>query len=297
MTGASMLLPLIGVVLGVCVAGGLRRWLSPQAATRLLTIVAVSSAIAIGWGLILIVFAWTITYSEFSDVAGWCEIATPGHHPVGTAIGVGSLVMLVVGTIRATTAAYGFRRMDADWRHGDEIEILATAEPVAFAVPGDPGSVVVSTGLLQGLEQRECDAVLAHEHAHLAHRHHRYVRWTRIATAAVPLLWPLDRWVAISTERWADEEAARLIGDRKAVASALVATATAQARVAGVLQFNGSHLGERVEALVNPRRPHPYVVGCALVVVWVAVGATLLSNSVQLHHLASFAEHICTTHG
>jgi len=86
-------------------------------------------------------------------------------------------------------------------------------------------------------------------------------------------------------------------GDRNTVASALVATATARAQVSGVLHFNRSHLGERVDARVNPRRRHPYMVGCALVVVWVAVGATPLSNSVQLHHLASCAEHVWTTHG
>ena len=60
--GAYALLPLIGVVFGVCAAGSLRRWLSPSAATRLLTVVAVSSAIAIGWALILVVFAWAIAY-------------------------------------------------------------------------------------------------------------------------------------------------------------------------------------------------------------------------------------------
>lgn len=290
-----MLFPLVGVVIAVVMSGLVRRWLDPAAATRLLTVVAVSSAIAVGWALILVVFAWAIAYPEFRGVASWCEVVTPGHHPVGTVLGVGALAILLVGTTRAVLASRRFRRSDADWHDGDEVEIVTSGDPVAFAVPGRPGSVVVSTGLLRSLEQGQCDAVLAHEHAHLRHRHHRYVRLTKLATTAVPLLAPLDRWVSISTERWADEDAAEAVGDRRTVASALVATATATAAAEGVLHFNSSSLHERVDALVNPRRPHPYAVGVALTLVWGAVATTLLSNSVQLHHLASFAEHVCTS--
>lgn len=292
--GISMLDPLIGVVVGVVTAGLLRRWVTPATATRLLTVAAVSSAVAVGWALLLVVFAWAVAYPQFSKVTTWCEIATPGHHPVGTAVGLGALLALVIGTTRACFAARRFRRTDAEWVTGDAVEIVASKEPLAFSVPGKPGSVVMSTGLLDELELRQCDAVLAHEHAHLALSHHRYIRMTRVATVAIPLLAPLERWVGISAERWADEEAARAIGDRAIVANALVATATATAKTQGALHFNQSPLQERVEALVNPRHHHPYVVVAALAVVWGAVAATLVANSVQLQHLAAFAEHVCT---
>jgi Zn-dependent protease with chaperone function len=288
-----MLDPLIGVVVGVVAAGLLRRWVAPATATRLLTVVAVSSAVAVGWALLLVVFAWAIAYPQFSEVTTWCQIATPGHHPVGTGVGLGALVVLLIGTTRACCATRRFRRADAEWVRSDPLEIVSAKEPLAFSVPGKPGSVVVSTGLLNELGLHQCDAVLAHEQAHLAHSHHRYLRITRVATVAVPLLAPLERWVGISAERWADEEAALTIGDRGTVASALIATATATAKTDGALHFNRSHLEERVDALVNPRQRHPYAVGAALAVVWAAVAATLVANSAQLQHLAAFAEHVC----
>ncbi len=60
-------------------------------------------------------------------------------------------------------------------------------------------------------------ALLAHEQAHLDLGHHRYLRASEM-TASFPLLGPLARAVRFSTERWADEEAASVVGDRRVVA-------------------------------------------------------------------------------
>ncbi|WP_281261931.1 M48 family metalloprotease [Streptomyces rishiriensis] len=46
--------------------------------------------------------------------------------------------------------------------------------PMAFASPGSPGRIVVSWAMLRCLTDREREALLAHERAHLRCRHHLF---------------------------------------------------------------------------------------------------------------------------
>ncbi|HEV7707740.1 MAG TPA: M56 family metallopeptidase, partial [Asanoa sp.] len=123
--------------------------------------------------------------------------------------------------------------------------------PHAIAVPGTPGHVLITTGLLRALDGRERRVVLAHERAHLRHRHDRLVSVAAAAAAVNPLLVPLRDAVAYQAERWADEEAAAQVGDR-----GLVARCVAKAALAAspVLALGGTSVVERVHAL---RRPAP----------------------------------------
>jgi Zn-dependent protease with chaperone function len=288
------LVPIAAVAAALALTAVLRSWLAPAAAARLLTLVAVSSALTIGWLLLLTVFGWAISYPEFDTVAGWCAVATPGHHPVGTFMGVAAAIILVVGSARAVLAGFRFWRTDAAWRGSDSVEIVPSVDPIAFAVPGRGGTVVVSTGLLGGLPRGQRDALLAHEHAHVRLRHHRYVRVTQLAAKVVPLLYPLDRWVSLATERWADEEAARVVGDRRVVADALLSAATMQATRHGLLFAAGSHLDERVEALLEPRAAPPGLARAAFVAASASLGVSLVSSVVGLRDLIAFVQHICT---
>ncbi|MEP6851048.1 MAG: M48 family metalloprotease [bacterium] len=47
--------------------------------------------------------------------------------------------------------------------------------PDALALPGMSGRIVVSTGMLRALSAEEKRVLLAHEAAHLTHRHYVYV--------------------------------------------------------------------------------------------------------------------------
>lgn len=289
----GLLVPLVGVTVAAALIAIARRWLAPDVATRLFTLVAVSSALTVGWALMLAAFGWAVSYPTVDSVATWCSVATPGHHPVGTLVGVVATVLLVIGTIRVGRAAIAFWRADAEWRGSDEVEIVASDDAVAFAVPGRHSTVVVSTGLLRRLNRGERDALLAHEHAHVQFAHHRYLRAARLAAAAVPLLRPLEQWVRLATERWADEEAARVVGDRGVVASALLAAVDAQ--TSRPLQFAGAaHLEDRVNALVNPRPTPQNAMRLALIGVGGAVAASLVSSVWQLQNLLAFVHHICT---
>ncbi len=294
MMGVGVLLPLGAMGLALALAAGVRPWLAPAAAARLLTLVAISSALTVGWALVLTVFGWAIAYPTVDDVAAWCTVATPGHHPVGTVLGLAALAVLVVGTTRAVFAAFRFWRTDAAWRGSDPVEIIASREPIAFAVPGGRGTVVVSTGLLSGLPRGQRDALLAHEQAHVRLHHHRYVRTTRLAARIIPALYPLERWVTLATERWADEVAAASVGDRKIVADALVSAASMQLPGTGLLFAAASHLEERVDALLTPRPERPALTRVAFFAAGASLAVSFVSSVVELHHLVAFVQHICT---
>jgi len=91
----------------------------------------------------------------------------------------------------------------------------------AYALPGAPGRIVVSGRLLDALDDRGRAALLAHEQAHLAARHHLFTTVAHLAAAANPLLLPVARAVDYTVERWADERAATATGDRRLVAATI----------------------------------------------------------------------------
>ena len=109
---------------------------------------------------------------------------------------------------------------------GQELAVLDDPAPHARAVPGasrpDRRLDRVVAGCCAGDERR---AVLAHERSHLRHRHHLHQTAAVLAAAANPLLYRLPAAVALSTERWADEDAAAAC-DRRSVAEALTGIAT-----------------------------------------------------------------------
>ena len=75
--------------------------------------------------------------------------------------------------------------------------------------------------MLRALDSRERRVLIAHERSHLRRGHHRYIRLTELAVAAVPVLAPLKARVRFAVERWADEDAAVEVGDRRSVARAI----------------------------------------------------------------------------
>jgi peptidase M48-like protein len=138
----------------------------------------------------------------------------------------------------------------------------------AFAVPGltgRQGRVFVSTGMLAALDQAQRRALVAHERAHLAGRHHLFLAAAHLAAAANPLLRPAERAVAYTVERWADERAAEVTGDRRMTALAVGKAALAKARrpqpAAGSARAHGachSAAGQapRARSMVRTRGDH-----------------------------------------
>jgi hypothetical protein len=139
--------------------------------------------------------------------------------------------------------------------------VLESPRPVAYCVPGRPAAIVLSTGALALLDPTQLTAVLAHERAHLAGRHHLLISLTRVLAVTFPAV-PLFTKGAAEVERLAemcaDDAAARRSG-RGALLTALLAIgtgtavpATALARTA--LAATGGEVGARVQRLLEP--PH-----------------------------------------
>lgn len=97
-------------------------------------------------------------------------------------------------------------------------DVIRTPDPVAFAVPSRPGRIVVSTAMLEALDEDERRVLYAHERSHLIRHHNRLLHIAEGAAAAVPFLRPLSQQVRFATERWAGEDAGAAVGDRRVVA-------------------------------------------------------------------------------
>jgi hypothetical protein len=135
------------------------------------------------------------------------------------------------------------------------------SQPAAYCVAGRHPTVVLTTGALAALDQGQLDAVLAHERAHLAGRHHRLLAMARIGRQVLPFL-PLmpdaDAQVARLVEMHADDAATRS-RDPRALATALVALATAASPVpapaAPTLAAAATDAVQRIHRLLGPVEP------------------------------------------
>ncbi len=157
------------------------------------------------------------------------------------------------------------------------IAVIQDPRPQAFAVPSIPPllghaaiptRIIATDSLLRTLDAAQRRAMFAHEQAHLTRRHHLYLLLANLAAVVNPLLFRLPDAVTEATERWADEDAAKAVGDRRVLAQALgrAALSSLPRTVPAMAQ---AHVGERVRALMAPppprRRMLTGVVGFALV--------------------------------
>src|SRR6202008_2426088 len=115
---------------------------------------------------------------------------------------------------------------------------------------------ILTTGAVQALDPGQLDAVLAHERAHLAGRHHRLVAMARIGHEVLPFL-PLMRdaeeQVARLVELHADDAATRA-RDPRLLATALVVLA-AGASPAPALAAGATDSVHRIRRLLAPAQP------------------------------------------
>ncbi|MFF9624514.1 M56 family metallopeptidase [Streptomyces griseosporeus] len=262
--GVFCFLPLVLPLTAWPIARLAEQHLHPRTATRLLTGVAGVMALCSTVCLALVMVVGTAQLPGNPLPDGWSDPevreAVPYDEVVGRAA-IPALTAVVVVCVRVL------------WRHGrvrrqahralsglpgpSAVAVLPDDTPYACAVPGGKrgGRVVVTTGLLGRLASAERRALLAHERAHLAARHHRFLLVTQLASAANPFLRPLRTAVSYTTERWADEEAARAVGDRRTVARAIGRAALA-ARAAPWPTLAGFALPgpvpRRVAALLGP---------------------------------------------
>ena len=219
-------------------------------------------------GLTLAVHA-TALGGGLSHLIGACVLrlralyATPGG---ATIAGLGLIVAGAVAARTALTAASHLRAAGRQaLRHAQTARLVGHPEPAlgavlvehpepaAYCVSGRHPMVIVTTGALRALDAGQLDAVLAHERAHLAGRHHRLLAMARIAGQVLPFL-PLmrdaDAQVARLVELHADDAATRA-SDPRSLATALVVLATG-ASPEPALAAAATDAVQRIHRLLGP---------------------------------------------
>ena len=277
----------VAVVVGVA-TGRLQRRLHPAVASMAFAAVAGLAAIAVAGAVVVLAALFLVQVPWVSDHLGWCEVLG-ADHTLPAWLGAG----LVVGTLAMAWSLRGSRRSKQRLPIGaGELVVVPSDDANAFAVPGRPGHIVVTSGMLRRLDEHERLVLLAHERAHLHLGHHRYLFVAEVAARLVPILRPLRDRVRFATERLADESAAAAVGDRRLVARAICRAALPDVAVGRAMAMAELGVPARVEAMlaaVEPRSSRLVVTASAAG----ALGVVALSSAWQLHHVAAFAAHVC----
>ncbi len=302
-------LPLFLPVLAAVAAGPLAERLEPRLATWLLTSVAVALAALSCAALGILAVAGAVRLPLLAWLGHWSSAVVRAGDPVSGAEAALAALLLAAAAYAAlrllwrrvrALAAAGFEA--ACIPGANQLVVVDDPVPEAYALPGLPGRVVVSTGMLDALDDADRDAMLAHERAHLASHHYAFVAAAHLAAAASPLLRPAATAVAYTVERWADERAAAHCGDRRQVARAVgraaLATRHAPARrraSEAVLGLLGRRPGavrragpvpRRVAALLAPpRQPSRWYPLLPVAASAAVVGADALSTFAAAHDL------------
>lgn len=250
---ASVALAMLGPQLG--------RRLAPAAAVRVLTLLSLIVTAAMLWGLTAVAVGGLGRTDAFQDQAHSSPVALADADPVPNVLGAlaaGLLTVSLLRTLTVTGRRWATLRELAPLRKrpaAGDLLVIDAETPDAYALPGRSGRVVVTSAMLRALPADEQAVLLAHERAHLLHRHHLYAAVAETAAACNPLLRPVRGLIAFHIERWADEEAAQTTGSRLLAARSLaraalaIADATRARESRGVLAYLRHKVTARVGAL------------------------------------------------
>ncbi|MFF7748976.1 M56 family metallopeptidase [Streptomyces sp. NPDC007971] len=302
----SVYVPFAVTVVLAVVGPRLARLLPPRPAAWALACAALVTAIGWAGALALLAFTGLAQVPQVAAEGRWSVAALRAEDPVYRVVAAASALVLAVGVVSLVVAAVRQvrhlmrARLECAHLPGDtELAVVDDEAPLAFALPGTPGRIVVSRGMLRCLGDGEREALLAHERAHLRGRHHLFQSVWRLTAALNPLLRPVAVAGGFVLERWADEEAAERVGDRKVVAHAVGRAALASAGVSRsrALAVTGGAVPQRVRALLAPppaRRSLPLVAGGLLLAVCCASLANAASDSDHMVDSAQWAQ--CAVH-
>ena len=320
---ALVYLPLLVPVLAAAAARPLAARLEPRLATWLLTATTVALA-AFSTAALALMAASALARSPLLAALGdYSQPVLRRGDPVPALAGMAAALLLtgaavtvaVVIRARARALAESYRRA-ASMAQGGRVVVVPGRSIEAYALPGSPGRIVVSGRLLDVLDDRGRAALLAHEHAHLTGRHHLFTTVAHLAAAANPLLLPVARAVDYTVERWANERAAAITGDRRLVAStigqvALLATPragrlrTASLGITGTRDITGARgaarvrpislawagpVPRRVAALLAPPPRRQLALLAIVAILILTAGASAAEAARDLHALLEFAQ-------
>ncbi|MGW1161448.1 M48 family metalloprotease [Streptomyces sp. NPDC002519] len=182
------------------------------------------------------------------------------------AFSVGALAVslwTVCRTLARQARAFRAATTEADRRStAGDLCVIDSPRPDAYALPGRPHRVVVTTGMLRSLSADEREVLFAHERAHNAAGHHYFLAAAELAALCHPGLRPMGAVIRLAAERAADEAAAAVVGNRRLTAqaigrAALAARAAPGERPSFAPAATAGPVPQRVAALLAaPRAPH-----------------------------------------
>jgi Zn-dependent protease with chaperone function len=253
---------------------------------------------------VLAAAVWQALALSFSVAAGLLayNLATPTEHlhagfigllhACGLHAGAGKpdpgtveqlAVVLPAGVLLALASSFTFHALrarrartrhretlDVVGRHSDALRatVLAYGVPAAYCLPGRRPRIVVSDTAVERLSPEQLHAVLEHERAHVAGRHHLALA-TAEAFASVfrglPLAHHAKEQTALLLEMIADDRAVRS-QSHDVFAAAMYEMATARAP-RGAFSVGGNSAVIRMRRVLGRHRaPHPVLRGAAVAV-------------------------------
>jgi Zn-dependent protease with chaperone function len=228
----AVVLTLAVSLLFAATAPALGRRLPPAPATRVLVLGSLAVTASAIFVLAVVAFTWVGQRPEIAALGPWSTVALRRADPIPHSAAVGAALLLPLLAVQAgwclarrCRALLAVRQSCRHLPHTDSLVVVDTDRPDAFTTPDRHGRIVVTTGLLRALDPAERRVVLAHETSHLDHRHPWWILAAELAAAINPLLAPTARTVAHTVERWADEDAATAVTDRRLAARTLARTA------------------------------------------------------------------------
>ncbi|MDX3746497.1 M56 family metallopeptidase [Streptomyces sp. AK08-02] len=232
---ALLLVPLLLPFLAPTLARRTLDRVAPATALWILT----ASALALAGACVAALGALVLTgLLKLPALATLGELIHPLHTPSDqlvlptAAAATGVLTLSALTLARSAfrqTRAFRTARTQADRRPAaGDLCVVDSPHPDAYALPGRPHRIVVTTAMLRSLGPAEREALFAHERAHNWAGHHYFLAAAELAAHCHPALRAVRDTIRLAAERAADETAATAVGDRR-----LIATAIARAALAG----------------------------------------------------------------
>jgi beta-lactamase regulating signal transducer with metallopeptidase domain len=297
-------------------AAALVRRMRPRQAVVLVTAASLTVSVAGGVALTAIAVGAVAGLSSVAADGHWSAAVIRAELPIPVWLGVVSaltvsalLLRAVVRTVTITRAMIRAEHLCRELRTGaGPIVIVDDDSADAYTVAGLRGCVVIGRRLLRQLSNEERRVLTRHELSHLNNRHHLFVHVADIAVAANPLLGPVSAAVRLGVERWADEDAAAALGDRRRAGRALARVALLRSslttaapagswpsgrrwsdRLVPALRVAGSQVVSRVQALLQPAPQGGTGRLVGVVVLALAVLATGFASLDHIHEAIEIA--------
>jgi Zn-dependent protease with chaperone function len=311
----AIYLPLVMPLLAAVSAWPLAERLPPAAATWLLVLSSVALAAASSAVLGMLALTAVIRIPLVDSLAEMSRPVISHNDPPWVPVAIAAGALLAAAAAAACLAL---------WRRGVALveaarqarrlpgvgQVVVTDDEAAdaYTLPGVPCRIVITSGMLRALSDPERRVLLAHERAHASGLHYLFTTAARLAAAANPLLRPVAAATSYTLERWADERAAAVTGDRqlaaRAIARAALAATAAPSRNPRRAAHAASVLGavstparmrragpvpRRVAALLRPPPELRLLLLAAAVLLVAAAGVSALEAARDLHTLLESA--------